>query len=134
MNLLDENIPLEQRDLLRGWGVRCRAIGQDIAPLSIGDDNIVVLLHRLKQPTFFTRDEDFFKPSLGHPVYALVWLDVAPEEAALFVRRFLRHPRFQTKAARLGSVARVHHDGIHFWQRRRATLQRVDWVGRSSGE
>ena len=129
MNLLDENIPLEQRDLLRAWGVHSRMIGQDISQLSIGDDNIIVLLHRLKQPTLFTRDEDFFKRRLCHPAYALAWLDAAPEEAALFVRRFLRHPRFQTKAARLGIVARVHHDGIHFWQRKRATLQRVNWTG-----
>ena len=128
MNLLDENIPLEQSDLLRAWGIRCRVIGQDIAQLRIGDDNIVVLLHRLKQPTLFTRDEDFFKRGLCHPAYALVWLDAAPEEAALFVRRFLRHPRFQTKAARLGTVARVHHDGIHFWQQKRAALQRVGWA------
>jgi hypothetical protein len=45
VNLLDENIPLDQRDLLRAWGIHCRVVGQDIAQLSIGDDNIVVLLH-----------------------------------------------------------------------------------------
>jgi hypothetical protein len=55
VNLLDENIPLDQRDLLRAWGIRCRVVGQDIARLSIADDNLIVLLHRLKQPTFFTR-------------------------------------------------------------------------------
>ena len=38
-----------------------RLIGQDVAQLSIGDDNILALLHRLKQPTLFTRDEHFFK-------------------------------------------------------------------------
>jgi hypothetical protein len=67
VNVLDENIPLDQRDLLRTWGVHCRVIGQDIAPISIGDDNILALLHRLKQPTLFTRDEDFFKHRLCHP-------------------------------------------------------------------
>lgn len=67
MNVLDENIPLDQRDLLRTWGVHCRVIGQDIAPISIRDDNILALLHRLKQPTLFTRDEDFFKHRLCHP-------------------------------------------------------------------
>ena len=103
MNLLDENVPLDQRDLLRAWGIPCRVIGQDIARLSIADDNILVLLHRLKQPTLFTRDEDFFARPLCHPAYGLVWLDVAPEEAALFIRRVLRHPRFATKAARLAS-------------------------------
>lgn len=127
MNLLDENIPLDQRDLLRAWGIRSRVVGQDIARLSIGDDNILVLLHRLKQPTFFTRDEDFFQRELCHPAYGLFWLDVAPEEAALFVRRVLRHPRFATKASRMGVVARAHHDGLQFWQRNRPAIQRAAW-------
>jgi hypothetical protein len=128
VNLLDENIPLDQRDLLAGWGVPCRVIGQDIAKLSIGDDNIITMLHRLKQPTLFTRDEDFFKRDLCHAGYALVWLDLAPTEAAMFIRRFLRHSRFRTKAQRLGVVARAHHDGIQFWQRNRVALQRETWV------
>lgn len=67
MNILDENVPLDQRDLLQAWGVRCRVIGQDIARVSLGDDNILALLHRLKQPTLFTRDEDFFDRQLCHP-------------------------------------------------------------------
>ncbi len=128
MNLVDENIPLDQRDILRAWGVHCRVIGQDIAELSIGDDNIISLLHRLKLPTLFTRDEDFFKRELCHSGYALVWLDAAPAESAMFIRRFLRHPRFQTKAQRMGVAARVHHDGVQFWQRNRAALQRAGWV------
>ena len=129
MNLLDENIPLDQRDLLRAWGIPCRVVGQDIAQLSIGDDNLVVLLQHLKQPTLFTRDEDFFERELCHPGYGLFWLDVAPEEAALFVRRVLQHPRFATKASRLGIVARAHHDGLQFWQRNRAARQRAVWSG-----
>ncbi|MDE3068425.1 MAG: hypothetical protein KGJ60_12875 [Verrucomicrobiota bacterium] len=39
------------------------------------------------------------------------------------MRRFLKHPRFNTRAQRRGIVARVHHDGIAFWQRHRPTLQ-----------
>ena len=128
MNLLDENIPLEQRDLLRARGVRCRVIGQDVARLSISDENIIALLHRLKRPTLFTRDEDFFKRDLCHPGYGLFWLDVAPEEAAMFVLRLLRHPRFETNAGRMGIVARTHYDGVHFWQRQRPTLQCVRWL------
>jgi len=130
VNLLDENIPLDQRDILRAWGIRCRVIGQDIAPLSIADDNIIVLLQRLKQPTFFTRDKDFFKRALCHPAYALVWLDAEPEEAALFIRRVLKHPRLGDKASRMGMVASAHHDGIQFWQRHRAALQRAVWRDR----
>ncbi len=129
MNLLDENIPLDQRDILRAWRIRCRVVGQDIARLSIADDTILLLLHRLKQPTFFTRDKDFFLRDLCHPAYGLVWLDTAAEEAALFIRRVIRHPRFHTKASRMGVVARAHHDGIQFWQRRRTALQRTAWSG-----
>ena len=128
MNLLDENIPLDQRDVLRAWGIKCRVIGQDIAELSVGDDNILKLLHHVKQPTFFTRDQHFFKRSLCHRHYCLVWLNLVPEEAALYVRRFLRHPRFAIHAKRLGVVARAHHDGVHFWQRNRDALQTVGWA------
>jgi hypothetical protein len=49
-------------------------------------------LHRLKQATFFTRDEDFFNRGLCHAGYALAGLDAAPAEAAMFIRRFPRHP------------------------------------------
>ncbi|HXP62891.1 MAG TPA: hypothetical protein VN829_20490, partial [Dongiaceae bacterium] len=87
MNLLDENVPLDQCDLLRARGFPCRLIGREVAEPSIGDDNIVSLLHGLKDPAFFTRDEHFFKRRLCHKNYCLVWLDVAPEEAALFVHR-----------------------------------------------
>lgn len=127
MNLLDENIPLEQPELLEAWGIRCRAIGQEVAQLSIADYNIIVLLQHSKQPTLFTRDEDFSKRELCHAGYALVWLDAVPAEAAMFIRRFLRHPRFRTKEQRLGIVARVHHDGVQFWERNRAKLHRVTW-------
>ncbi|MBI2925202.1 MAG: hypothetical protein HYY24_05805 [Verrucomicrobia bacterium] len=84
MNLLDENIPLDQRDLLRSWGIHGRLIGHDISESSVSDDNIITLLHRLKQPTLFTRDEDFFQRRLCHLGYALIWLDAAPAEAAMF--------------------------------------------------
>jgi predicted nuclease of predicted toxin-antitoxin system len=127
LNLLDENIPVEQGDLLRNAGIHCRVIGRDVARLSIGDDDIITLLHRLKQPTFFTRDEDFFKSQWCHAGYSLVWLDAAPAEAAMFIRRFLKHPSFQTKAQRMGAVVRVHHDGLDFWRRNRTAFQCLRW-------
>jgi hypothetical protein len=66
-------------------------------------------------------------PVFATPRYGLVWLDAAPEEAAMFIRRFLRHPRFRTKANRMGIVARAHHDAIQFWQHRRTPSQEVGW-------
>jgi hypothetical protein len=93
----------------------------------IKDENIIPFLHGLKRPTLFTHDQGFFRRELLHPRYGLVWLDVSDIEAANYIRRFLRHVRFNTKARRLGIVARAHHDGIDFYQRNRPGLQRLAW-------
>jgi hypothetical protein len=127
VNVLDENIPLDQFEILRAAGIHCRVIGRDLSHLSADDEHITVLLHRLKQPTFLTRDEDFFRRDLCHPNYALFFWDIRPAESDDFIRRVLRHPRFRTKAQRMGIVARAHHDGISFWQRNRGGLQLATW-------
>lgn len=127
MNLLDENFPLDQRPLLRDWRIPVRQIGRDVAASGAQDADIIPLLHRLGRVTFFTQDEDFFDVSLCHLAYGLVFLDVRADDVAEYVRRFLAHPRFKTKANRMGIVARVHHEGVAFWQRNRLRLQRVGW-------
>ena len=126
MNLLDENFPDDQLPLLREWHISFRQIG-DVARLGIKDPDIIPVLHQLGRVTFFTGDEDFFRRKLCHAAYCLVCLNVRADDAALHLRRFLNHPRFKTENRRLGTVARAHHDGIHFWQRNRTALQRVDW-------
>jgi hypothetical protein len=73
---------------------------------------LIPLLLRHSSPTFFTHDEDFWRQSLIHPGYCLVWLDMEDTHGALYVRRFLRHVDFDTKAKRLGKVVRVHPDGL----------------------
>ncbi|MBU6411120.1 MAG: hypothetical protein KGR98_12100, partial [Verrucomicrobia bacterium] len=73
--------------------------------------------------SFMTLDWDFFAASLCHPAHGVAWLDGRADDAAHVLRRFLKHPRFNTRAQRRGIVARVHHDGIAFWQRHRPTLQ-----------
>lgn len=127
MNLLDENFPDDQRAVLREWGIPFRELGMDLGQLGVKDDNVIPLLHRQRRVTFFTQDEDFFLGELCHPAYCLVWVNVKAEDAALYVRRFLRHPRFRTIADRMGIVARAHHDAIHYWQRDREDLQRINW-------
>ncbi len=116
MNLLDENIPEHQRQLLRGWRIPMRQIGHDVGHKGLSDDAIIVLLHQLLRPTFFTRDDDFHQQALCHPDYCLVYLAVGQYEVASFVRRFLRHPRFATYARRRGTVARVGSNGLHVWR------------------
>ena len=53
---------------------------------------------------------------LLHQGYCLVFLDVWDDEAAEYIRRFLRHPEFRTQAQRMGKVTRVRHGGVSYWQ------------------
>jgi hypothetical protein len=128
LNLLDENFPEDQRTLLREWHIPFRQIGREVSHRGVQDPDIVALLHRLRRVTFFTNDGGFFDWRLCHAASCLVLLDVRADDAACYLRRFLRHPHFNSEAKRMGTVARVHHDGVDFWQRNRAGLQRVAWV------
>ena len=128
MTVLDENIDVIERRQLRQRKIHFRRIGGDVGRYGMKDrDEIIPLLHTLRHVTFFTRDHDFYHPWLRHPDYCLVYLEVNPSEAALFIRRFLRHPRFHTQAQRIGKVTRVHHEGISFWQVRVDKQQEIAW-------
>ena len=61
MNVLDENIPEDQRQLLRGWRVRTRQIGHDVGRKGMKDEEIIPFLHRLGSLTFLTRDLGFYE-------------------------------------------------------------------------
>ena len=115
MLVLDENLPAGQRLLLRKWRVRFRVIGVDAAARGTEDENLIPVLHRLAQPTFFSLDRDFYRADCAHVNYCLVWLDVRRREAAEFIRRFLGHPSFDAKAKRMGAVVRVHAEGVLYW-------------------
>lgn len=128
MNLLDENVRDDQRALLRQWRIPFRQVGKEISSSGIHDDNLLPLLHRLKRPTLFTQDVDFFKARLCHRGYCLVWLNVKYIEVAAYVRRFLRHPRFHTQGQRMGCVVRAHPDGLHYWQAGGSECLFVEWV------
>lgn len=132
MNLLDENIPEHQRQLLRGWHVRVRQIGVDVGHKGIADDAIIALLHQLSRPTFFTRDDDFYHKTLCHPAYCLVHLAVSQYEVASFVRRFLRHPRFGTYVRRRGTVVRVSQQRLLVWRLNAAPEEDVSWPDSAS--
>lgn len=116
MLVLDENLPEGQRRLLRSRRIRFRVVGEDVAVGGTADEALLPVLRRLPQPTFFTLDRDFHRADWAHRDYCLAWLDVPYQEAAEFIRGFLRHPAFDTQAKRLGTVARVHAGGIHFWR------------------
>jgi hypothetical protein len=107
LNILDENVLEDQRQLLRQWRVSVRQIGQDIGRKGIQDENIIPFLLTLRRPTFFTSDFDFYDRSLCHTRYCLVCVESRQSQTAMFVRRFLRHSEFDTAAKRMGKVIRL---------------------------
>ena len=127
MLVIDENLPASQRQLLRKWRLHFRAVGIDIAAPGMQDENLIPVLRKLAEPMFFTLDQHFFRADWVHASYGLAWLDVADNEAAEFIRRFLRHPAFDTQFNRLGVVARVGAAGVRFWRKGQPHLQRVEW-------
>jgi hypothetical protein len=128
MNVVDENIVFGQRGRLTALGVHYRQIGYEIGQRGMKDLNDVIpLLHSLRRPTFFTRDQDYYHPDLRHASYCLVYLDVLPDEAATFIHRLLRHPAFRTQAARMGKVIRVHPGGLNYWQSGEARERKLGW-------
>jgi len=127
MNILDENIPEDQRQLLRGWHIRAHHIGHEVGRPGMQDAEIIPLLQRVQSSAFFTRDLGFYHRPLCHIHYCIVCLAVSPYEAASFIRRFLRHPQFQTHANRLGKVIRAGHRGITLWRLHSDEEEKAGW-------
>lgn len=128
MNVLDENIVVSQRELLRLWKVHFRRIGGEVGRLGMKDrEEIIPLLHALSRPTFFTQDHGFYHPRLLHPGYCLVYLDVFFDEVAEYTRRFLRHQEFRMHSQRMGKVARIRHSGVSYWQLKQRKEQSLGW-------
>ena len=50
MNVLDENIPSDQREQLERRRLPLRQIGIELGNSGMGDDDIIPLLHRLPHP------------------------------------------------------------------------------------
>jgi hypothetical protein len=127
MNLLDENVRADQRALLHQWRIPFRQVGKEISRRGVQDENILVLLHRLKRPTFFTQDEDFFKSRLCHASYCLVWLDVSDIEVARYIRRFLHQSEFRTHGQRLGTVIHASVERLRYWQTGTVHCLSLNW-------
>ena len=127
MLVLDENLPAAQQLWLRKWRIHFRVVGVDVAAWGTPDENLLPALLRLPRPTFVSLDRHFYRADWVHPEYALVWLDVADDQAAVFIRRFLRHSAFDTRAKRMGAVVRVHADGLSCWRLGRHGQDSLPW-------
>ena len=127
MNILDENIIDNQCKLLRSWRIPFRQIGFGVGRQGMKDKEIIPLLHQLRRPTFFTRDDDFFDLKFCHTRYCFVYLAVKKDEVAIFIRRFLQHQEFDTGAKRMGSVIRASHTGLSVWRLHAERQIRYNW-------
>ena len=127
MIILDENILDGQRLVLEGWKIAARQVGLNVGRKGLTDEEIVILLRRLRQPTFFTRDQGFYEAALRHEHYAIVVAVVGQFELAAFARRLLHHPEFDTHAKRTGRIIRIAPTGIAWWQLRRQQEAFVKW-------
>jgi hypothetical protein len=127
VNILDENIPKQQRQLLESWRIRTQQIGFNVGRRGMQDDEIIIFLQRLSRPTFFTRDEHFYERRLCHAKYSLVYMEVDKHEAAFFVHRLLRHPEFNTQAKRMGAVICISAAGLSVWQLHGENETRLGW-------
>jgi len=127
MNILDENIPANQRQLLETRRIHVRQLGFDLGRRGLTDDDIIPLLLQQNCPTFFTRDDDFYDRRLCHLRYCLVYLAVEKNTVAEFVQRVLRHPDCTKRAQRLGSVIRVGKAGLSIWRLHAKSALSVEW-------
>jgi len=93
------------------------------------DDQQEILryLHNARQATFFTRDKDFFLYRLCHSNYCLAFIDAPEDETAVFVRKFLRHPNFKTKARRCGKVVKLSQRVVTWWEIGKPQRQHLIW-------
>ena len=128
MNVLDENILKDQRQLLLDWRISVRQIGFNVGRKGIQDEEIIPLLLQLQRPTFFTLDKGFYKYTFCHERYCIVCLEVGDNHAAQFVKRFLRQPSFNTAAKRMGTVIRVSHVGLSVWRFHSEKKAHVEWA------
>jgi hypothetical protein len=128
MNILDENIVSSARRWLEARRIHFRQIGIELGRAGMKDrGEIIPLLHSLRNPTFFTRDRDFYKAELCSSKYCIVFLDVAFDEAAPFIRGLLRHKDLRSQRQRMGWVVRVHRSGLSYWRMNSKKQRQLPW-------
>ena len=128
MNVLDENVPEDQRAILGAKRVRVRQIGLDLGRAAMKDEDLIRLLHRLDRPTFFTLDFDFYQRHWRNERYCLVYLNIDEDVVAEYIIRVLRHRELNTKVKRMGTIVRVTPRGLNVWRVRKEREDRLAWM------
>jgi hypothetical protein len=75
MNILDENISKNQRQLLESWRVSIKQIGVNIGRSGMKDDEILSFLHHQRRPTFLHATTDFSNHRNAiHGIVLSIWM------------------------------------------------------------
>jgi len=127
MIIIDENFPESQRQLLLSWRLNIRQIGIEVGRKGLQDDDIIPLLLKHKNPTFFSLDFDFYNRKLCHSKYCLAFLDFGQYESAIFIRRFLSNKDFDSQKKRMGKVIKISHSGLLVWSLNAEAPQKYYW-------
>ena len=90
------------------------------------DDRVPEILLTCHEPTLVTIDTDFWTSKLCHSGYCIVYVEIddrRQREIPKLLRRLFRHPRFRTRAERMGKVIRLTLAGVSYWDIGATTLQ-----------
>lgn len=89
MNILDENIPKNQRQLLEKWRIHVRQIGINIGRMGMQDEEIVPFLLQMKRPTFLHVMNTFMIPAcVMQNIARPIWQLINTRAQSLFVEYF----------------------------------------------
>jgi len=124
--VLDELFDETVHQQLRTWRISIDKVGAGFGQSGWTDEQILSALHGSRK-TFHTRDQGYYNRHYCHPSYCLVYYDVPAAEMAIYLRRLLRHPLFNTHAKRMGKVIKVTSRRIEFWELRGAKKEKVEW-------
>jgi hypothetical protein len=124
--VLDELFDESIYEQLKARRIAIDKIGAGFGKTGWLDEHILHALHG-SEKTFHTRDHGFYRRSHAHSSYCLVYYDVPLGEMSEYVRRFLRHPQFNTHAKRLGKVIKITTQRIEVWQRNHLTKAILRW-------
>lgn len=125
-HVLDELFDDAVHHDLSAWGIHIDKVGVGFGQAGWLDEHLLSALHGSGK-TFHTRDQGYYKRRHCHSSYCLVYYDVPAPETAIYIRRLLRHPLFDTHAKRMGKVIKVTPRRIEFWKVRAARKERTEW-------
>jgi len=124
-HVLDEQVGNQHYRVLQRW-ISIAKIGDGFGWKSMQDDEVRRELHGSGK-TFHTQDKGYYYPKHRHRTYCLVHYDVEDDELVTYIRRFLRHPQFNTHARRMGKVVRVTGQYIEVWSLNSDNREIIEW-------